>query len=82
MLIDEEVSSDEIKQLLTMALRKLDQEVGRSVDSEHVATYMKRLVEFFLDDPFTLDSISAVDFKDLHELAIGRAELVEEGGAA
>lgn len=80
-LIDEEVSSDEIVKLLTMALRKLNQEVGRSVDSEDVATYMKQLVEFFLDDPFELDSISAVDFKNLHELAMGRADLVEEGRA-
>jgi len=80
LFIDEEVSSDEIKLLLGMALRKLDQEIGRSIDSEDAAAYIRRIVDAFLDEPFELDSISASGFKLLHEVAMGRAERVNDGG--
>ncbi|HUU71797.1 MAG TPA: hypothetical protein VMW70_04170, partial [Burkholderiales bacterium] len=66
--------------LLGMALRKLDQEIGRSIDSEDAAAYIRRIVDAFLDEPFELDSISATGFKLLHEVAMGRAERVNDGG--
>jgi hypothetical protein len=79
-LIDREVGSDEVKLLLSMALRKLDQEIGRSIDSEDAPAYIRRIVDGFLADPFELGSISASQFKQLHELAM--MHVLNEGGIA
>ena len=79
-LIDKEIEPADVQRLLTLGLRKVDQEIGREIDGENLPEYLRRLVEFFFDDPFELDSIASADFKALHELAMNRAEVVEPGG--
>ena len=76
-LIDDNVDAPTLKKLLTLGLKKVDQEVGRSIDADTLPQYLKRLVEYFLDDPFELTTITTANFKVLHELAMDRAELVE-----
>ena len=78
-LIDAKVKPEQMKQLISLGLKKVEQEIGRAVDAENLPDYLQRLVAFFLDDPFELDKITDEDFKGLHELAIGRAELAEAG---
>ncbi|MFC1824187.1 hypothetical protein ACFL9T_15860, partial [Thermodesulfobacteriota bacterium] len=80
--VDNQIDTENLNKLLTMGLRKVDQEVGRAVDAETIPQYLERLVILFLDDPFDLGRISDTDFKKLHEHAIGRTKtlVAEEEG--
>jgi hypothetical protein len=71
--IDNDIDAKVLQKLLTLGLRKVNQEVGRAIDGETIPQYLKRLLNSFLDDPFELNQISSQDFKHLHELAMGRA---------
>lgn len=66
-LIDQKVSSDDLAKLLSMGLRKLDDEMGKGVDARSVPVYLTGLVEGFLKTPFDLVSISTIAFRDLHD---------------
>jgi hypothetical protein len=79
-LIEELVTAEDLQKLLTLGLRKLDQEIGRGVDAETVPEYLRRLTDLFLTDPFEIAAISGMDFKNAHELAMGRTEPPETGG--
>lgn len=72
-LIDGKVDTEAVQKLLTLGLRKVNQEIGRSIDGETLPQYLERLVERFLDDPFELDRITDAGFKEIHELAMGRS---------
>lgn len=73
--IDTEVDAEDLQKLLTLGLRKANQEVGRAVDGETMPQYLKRLVNFFLEDPFEPSSISSQRFKELHALAMEREKV-------
>jgi hypothetical protein len=75
--IDKEIDAKALQKLLTLGLRKVNQEVGRAIDGETIPQYLERLLSYFLKDPFELGSISSQDFKKLHELAMEREKAVE-----
>lgn len=76
--IDQEVTPDQVNKLLTTALRRLDQEVGLSVDADTVVEYLRRLVASFLANPFEPTNIAATRFKEIHEIAMGGMAVAEE----
>ena len=78
-LIDSEVEPAELKSLLELAMKRLENEIGREIDGENLPDYLNRFVAYFLADPFRPEGVDDPEFVDLHELAMERAELVSEG---
>ena len=63
--IDGEVTSEHLAQLLAMALRAAEKEIGRTVDADNVPDFLGRVVLAFLKEPFELVRITAANFKEL-----------------
>ena len=69
-LIDGIVSAEALEELLTLGLRKADEEIGHLIDGEILPQYLERLLHFFLEIPFTLGDGSCIEFEKLHEKSI------------
>ena len=74
MLLNNEVLDKEIEQLLTLALRKVTQEIGRVIDGENLPEYLRRVVIGYFDEPFEVAGLADPAFKSLHAKTLKRLE--------
>ena len=59
------VQPEALKQLLTLALIRANQEVGRAIDGKNLPAYLARVLSAYLTAPFTLTDALAANFKQL-----------------
>jgi len=71
-LINQAVKSDDIKKLLTLALTRANQEIGKTVDGENLPAYLERVVAAFLDAPFVLTDPPSAAFTSLIDSVLAR----------
>jgi hypothetical protein len=54
-----------LKQLLSMALHRANQEIGKSIDGENLPIFLERVIAAFLSASLKLSAGQAVDIEPL-----------------
>jgi hypothetical protein len=64
-IIDAQVSADDLGTLITLALKRAEQEIGRTIDGENLPRFLERLVVAYLQAPFPIPQSDAQRFSEL-----------------